>query len=128
MPELSVRREVAAKFFEYVEAYRGDKHPHDFIHDLLEEGIAALRTKNPFVKNAPVMDATFGTANDKVVYRGNLEAASNDVLIHTGLTSRRKVLREAIIAFCMLNNLIYIRENKMIISDVPVKTVSSSRH
>lgn len=117
MPQVKMKKPISDRFHKYIEESRGNNDPHEVACRVLVDAIALLRKEHPFVRKIPIMEESFRNDDDETIYYSDIvdiEPIVNSVKIHTALTSRRQIIREAIIAFLIDKKIIIVENERLV--------------
>jgi hypothetical protein len=114
-----MKKPIIDCFIKYLERERGpDDDPHVIAGEKFADAINLLRKEDPFRRKTPLMESTFSDAANSTVFYSDkigIDRLVNGVKLHTGLTSKRQVIREAIIALLIQQKLIAIKADRIVL-------------
>jgi hypothetical protein len=104
MTQFSLPHPLAAKFLAHVESIRLGRNPDEVVYQCLIEGIDIIQSGKTPVNRLKAIDAREnGSIQKKISYKeiAPIGPVFNNMKIAFDLASRRQLVREAIVAYCI---------------------------
>ena len=117
-PRFQLRKPIHSLFVTFIETEAGGVSPEVFAYTCIREGIEEIRSLDDFYRAAPIMERQMATEPQGAIYYDspdNLDEEAKTFLNSKGITSKRSLIREAVLRFLEKRRLIRITENSILL-------------